>query len=59
MQPGMLLKELAVSVNSDDDSYMPKNIGLLVGNHEGSLKEIKKLVVPRYMLCVSVSGNIV
>jgi hypothetical protein len=47
MIPGILLKELSVSVSSDDDSYMPKNLTVMVGNHEGALKEIKTLVIPR------------
>ena len=47
MIPGILLKELAISVSSDDDSYMPKNLTVVVGNHEGALKEIKSTVIPR------------
>ena len=47
MLPGVMVKELAISVNSNDDSYMPKNIAILVGNHEGKLKEVKTLSVPR------------
>ena len=48
MIPGVLLKELAISVNSSDDSYMPKNLAVLVGNREGALKEVKSLIIPRY-----------
>lgn len=47
MLPGVMVKELAVSVNSSDDSYMPKVFTVSVGNQEGSLKEMKRLNVPR------------
>ena len=47
MIPGVLLKELAISVNSNDDSYMPKNLAVLVGNREGALREVKTLIIPR------------
>lgn len=47
MIPGVLLKELAVGVDSNDDSYLPKNISLLVGNSESNLKELKAVIVPR------------
>lgn len=50
MLPGVMLKELAISVNSSDDSYMPKNIAVLVGNVEGSLRQVKTVVVPRWVV---------
>ena len=49
MIPGTLLKELTITVNSSDDSYMPKNVAVLVGNRDSSLREIKSLVIPRYV----------
>ena len=47
MLPGVMVKDLAISVSSADDSYMPKSLTVSVGNSESSLKEIKKLTVPR------------
>ena len=47
MLPGVMVKELAISVNTSDDSYMPKNLTVSVGHQETSLKEIRKLTVPR------------
>ena len=47
MLRGVLVKELAITVDSSDDSYMPKNITVMVGNSESSLKELKSLQVPR------------
>lgn len=48
MLSGLLVKELAVMVDSNDDSYMPKNLAILVGNSETNLTELKTLTVPRY-----------
>ena len=48
MLPGVMLKELAVSVNTSDDSYMPKVLTVSAGQSESSLKEIKRLNVPRH-----------
>lgn len=48
MLSGLLVKELAVMVDSNDDSYMPKNLAVLVGNSETNLTELKTLTVPRY-----------
>ncbi len=42
-----MIQELAVSVRSGDDSYMPKAISISVGNSESSLKEIKTIQIPR------------
>ena len=47
MLPGVMVKELALSVISSDDSYMPKLLTVSVGNTENSLREVKKLTVPR------------
>lgn len=47
MLPGVMVKELAITVSSSDDSYMPKNITLSAGSSENSLREIKKVTVPR------------
>ena len=47
MISGVLLKELAIGVDSNDDSYMAKNISVLVGNSESNLKELKSVTVPR------------
>ena len=47
MCPGIVLRELAISVKSSDDSYMPRNVTVSVGNSESSLREIKKLTIPR------------
>ena len=48
MLPGLLVKELGVMVDSSDDSYMPKNLVVQVGNSETNLTELKSLTVPRY-----------
>ncbi len=47
MSPGVRLKELTISVNSADDSYMPKTVSISVGNTPASLKEIKSVSIPR------------
>ncbi len=47
MIKGVKLKELAIGVDTNDDSYMPKGVCVLVGNSEDSLKEIKNVQVPR------------
>ena len=52
MLPGLLVKELGVMVDSSDDSYMPKNLVVLVGNSETNLTELKALTVPRYGWCL-------
>ncbi len=51
--PGVMVQELAVSVKSGDDSYMPKAISIFVGNSESSLKEIKTLQIPRSVHCAN------
>lgn len=47
MLPGMALRELAVSVQSSDDSYMPRTIVISVGSSDQHLAEIKTVQVPR------------
>lgn len=47
MLKGILVKELAIEVMSSDDSYMPKNVAVLVGNSENKMKEIKNAIIPR------------
>lgn len=47
MLPRVVVKELSVSIHSSDDSYMPKNFTVTVGDSEGSLREVKKVFVPR------------
>ncbi len=47
MLAGVQVKELAITVDSTDDSYMPKNLVVSVGESESSLKEIKRVNVPR------------
>ena len=47
MLPGMTVRELSVTVDSSDDSYMPRTIVVLVGNVEKQLQEIKTVHVPR------------
>ena len=47
MLPGMAVRELAVSVQSGDDSYMPRTIAVSVGSSEHRLAEIKTVQVPR------------
>lgn len=47
MLPGMTVRELSVSVDSSDDSYMPRTIVVSVGNSEKQLSEIKTVHVPR------------
>ncbi|XP_064406559.1 zinc finger ZZ-type and EF-hand domain-containing protein 1-like isoform X2 [Halichondria panicea] len=59
---GVMIQELAVSVRSGDDSYMPKAISISVGNSESSLKEIKTIQIPRqvngrHVLMRSISSN--
>ena len=45
--PGVMVQELAVSVRSSDDSYMPKVMAVSVGSSESSLREIKTINIPR------------
>ena len=53
------MKELAIEVMSSDDSYMPKNVAVLVGNSENKMKEIKNAIIPRCVtVCVCVCGNV-
>ena len=47
MLPGVKVKELAIGVSSNDDSYMPKSIVVSAGNAESHLREIKNVTVPR------------
>lgn len=47
MLPGIKVRELAVSVDSSDDSYMPHTIVVSVGNVEKQLTEVKTVHVPR------------
>lgn len=50
MVKGVMLKELAVAVDTNDDSYMPKNLSVLVGNSENNLKDIRSVQVPRCLV---------
>ena len=47
MVPGVIVKELSISVNSSDDSYMPKSIVVSMGTSESNLREVKKSNIPR------------
>lgn len=47
MLPGITVREIAVSVDSSDDSYMPHTVVVSVGNAEKQLNEIKTVYVPR------------
>ena len=47
MLPGVTVRELAVKVDSSDDSYMPRTITITVGNVESQLREIKTVQIPR------------
>ena len=47
MLPGMMVRELAVAIDSRDDSYMPRTIVISVGNSEHQLSEIKTVHIPR------------
>ena len=47
MLPGVTVRELAVRVDSSDDSYMPRTITIAVGNVESQLREIKTVQIPR------------
>ena len=47
MLPGIRLKELAVAVNSSDDSYMPKIMTVSVGNSPLHMREVKSHTIPR------------
>lgn len=47
MLPGVMVKELSINVKSSDDSYMPKIVTISVGHVENSLKEIKRVSIPR------------
>ena len=47
MLPGMAVRELAVSVQSSDDSYMPSTIVVSVGNSDQRMTEIKTVHIPR------------
>ena len=54
MLPGVRLKELAIHVNSSDDSYMPKVVAISVGNSTDNLKQIKSINVARYSTYLNV-----
>ena len=47
MLPGMTVRELAVTVDTRDDSYMPRTIVVSVGNSENSLSDVKTVHIPR------------
>ena len=47
MLPGMAVRELTVSVQSGDDSYMPRSIIVSVGSSDQRLAEVKTVNVPR------------
>ena len=47
MLPGMAVRELALSVQSSDDSYMPRSIIISVGSSENRMTEIRTVQVPR------------
>ena len=42
-----MVKELAITVNQSDDSYMPKKVAILVGSTESNLRDLKEVEVPR------------
>ena len=43
----MAVRELAVSVQSSDDSYMPRTVVVSVGNSNQRMMEIKTVNIPR------------
>lgn len=45
--PGMIVKELSISVQSGDDSYMPSSVVVSVGNSDKRMMEIKTVKIPR------------
>lgn len=47
MLPGMTVRELAVTVDTRDESYMPRTIVVSVGNTENSLSDVRTVHVPR------------
>ena len=47
MLPGVVVKELAISVLSSDDSYLPKLITVSGGNSDSSQKELKRTNISR------------
>ena len=47
MLPGIRLKELAVAVQSSDDSYMPRVMAVSVGDSPTLLKEVRQHNIPR------------
>ena len=49
--PGVIVKELSIAVDTSDDSYMPKELAVLVGNSESGLRELRTVTVPRWVLC--------
>lgn len=51
--PGVIVKELSVAVDTGDDSYMPKELAVLVGNSEAGLRELKTVMVPRWAMCAT------
>ena len=49
----MIVKELSIAVDTGDDSYMPKELAVLVGNSEAGLRELKTVMVPRWAMCAT------
>ena len=47
LHPGIRVKELSISVDSTDESYMPNQIAVMVGNISSSLREIKSVSIPK------------
>ena len=48
MLSGIAVRELAVSVDMADDSYMPRTIVVSAGNSEKHLSDIKTVHIPRH-----------
>lgn len=47
MLPGIKVSEVLISVNTTDESYMPANIVVSVGNSPHYMKEIKTVNIPK------------
>ena len=47
MLPGMTVRELSISVQSSDDSYMPSTVVISVGHSVKNMMEIKTIKIPR------------
>ena len=47
MLPGVVVKELAIAVDTTDNYFMPKDLVVLAGYSQAGLQELKTVTVPK------------